>query len=101
MHQLGIPRPELQYRVDLAGGRYALLDFAWPHLGRWQEFDGESKYADPDLLAGRTPEQVLHEQQVREREVIRATGWSVTRHGFAQMATFDAFAAYLRSIYLL
>lgn len=101
MYQLGIPRPELQYRVDLAGGRYALLDFAWPHLGRWQEFDGESKYTDPDLLAGRTAEQVLQEQQVREREVIRATGWSVTRHGFAQMPTLDAFAAYLRSIHLL
>lgn len=100
MHQLGVPDPELQYRVDFTGGGYALLDFAWPALGRWQEFDGESKYTDPDLMGGRTVHEVREGQRMREREIIRATGWSVTRHGFAQMASFDEFAAYLRSIHL-
>lgn len=98
MHQLGVRAPELQYRVDLAGGRCALLDFAWPALGRWQEFDGESKYTDADMTDGRSAGEVLEAQRIREREIIRATGWSVSRHGFAQMTTFDAFADYLRSV---
>ncbi len=33
MAQLGIRKPELQYRVALGGGKYALLDFAWPDAG--------------------------------------------------------------------
>src|SRR6188472_4029406 len=32
MWQLGMPPPELQWRVDLGAGRFALLDFAWPQL---------------------------------------------------------------------
>lgn len=96
MWLLGVPAPELQYRVELPGGRYALLDFAWPRLGRWAEFDGEAKYTDPVILAGRSPDDVRDEQEFREQAVRSTTGWRCDRWGFAHMATMDEFAAHLR-----
>jgi hypothetical protein len=98
MWQLGIPDPELQWRVDLGNGRFALLDFAWPSQRRWAEFDGEIKYSDPDILDGRTPSYVRELQSERERAVRRATGWNVDRWGFDRMQSLDAFGAYLRSL---
>ena len=98
MWQLGMPPPELQWRVDLGAGRFALLDFAWPQLRRWAEFDGEVKYTDPEMLNGRTAEQVRESQDLRERAVRRATGWRVDRWGFDRMHTLDAFARYLRGL---
>ena len=98
MWQLGMPPPELQWRVDLGAGRFALLDFAWPQLRRWAEFDGEIKYTDPEMLNGRTAEQVRESQDLRERAVRRATGWRVDRWGFDRMHTLDAFARYLRGL---
>ncbi len=98
MWQLGIPDPRLQLRVDLRAGRYALLDFAWPQLGRWAEFDGEVKYTDPEMLDGRTIDEVRAHQTQREQAVREATGWRVDRWGFPQMRSIDAFAAHLRSI---
>jgi len=101
MWQLGAPDPELQYRVEFGDGTYALLDFAWPALGRWGEFDGTSKYSDATMLAGRTAEQVLESQRAREGRVRQATGWHPDRWGFAQMPTIDAFAEHLRKIGLI
>lgn len=98
MWQLGLPAPQLQYRVDFPDGTYALLDFAWPELGRWAEFDGEIKYTDPEILAGREPDEILAAQHQRERSVRRVTGWRVDRWGFDEMATLDEFAQHLRSI---
>ena len=98
MWQLGMPAPELQWRVDLGGSRFALLDFAWPQLRRWAEFDGEIKYTDPELLDGRTAEEVRQAQDIRERAVQRATGWRVDRWGFDRMQTLDAFATYVRGL---
>lgn len=101
MWQLGMPDPELQWRVDLGGGRYSLLDFAWPTLRQWAEFDGEIKYSDEEMLAGRTPEQVRSDQDQREAAIRRATGWRVDRWGFDRMSSLDEFAAHLRHIGLL
>lgn len=101
MHLLGAPAPVLQFRVERGGGRFALLDFAWPTLGRWAEFDGEAKYRDPLLIGDRSREEVLREQHSREADVCRVTGWSVDRFGFERMPDIDAFATYLRSVGLL
>lgn len=98
MWQLGIPDPQLQLRIELGGGRYALLDFAWPALRRWAEFDGEIKYTDPEILAGRTPDEAREDQSLRQHAVQRVTGWSVDRWGFDRMPTIDVFAAHLRGI---
>ncbi|WP_156366369.1 hypothetical protein [Microbacterium sp. No. 7] len=98
MWQLGLPAPELQYRIELPDGRFALLDFAWPRLGRWAEFDGKSKYTDADILQGRTVDEVLAEQEIRESQVRAVTGWRCDRWGFDRMPTIDEFASYLRSL---
>lgn len=98
MWQLSLPAPVLQYRVDLDDGSYALLDFAWPELSRWGEFDGEGKFSDPEMLAGRTRDQVLREQAQRERKVRQRTGWRVDRWNFEIAPDFESFAAYMRSI---
>ena len=100
MAQLGIRAPELQYRVALGRGRYALLDFAWPDAGLWCEFDGEVKYNDGDLLRGRDRDGVLAAQDARERRIRAVTGWESHRWGFDRMQTFDAFVEYLREIRL-
>lgn len=98
---LGAPVPELQYRVEGGAGRLAFLDFAFPALERWLEFDGRSKYSDPYLLGGRTAEDVLADQDDRETWVRRVTGWHADRFGFADMPDISTFARYLRSIGLL
>ena len=98
MHQLGVPQPQLQVRVDLGGARYASLDFAWPGLRRWAEFDGEFKYHDPALRDGRSEHEVRAAELVRERHIIHVTGWKVDRWGFDRLSSIDVFAAYLRSI---
>ncbi|UUT35911.1 hypothetical protein [Microbacterium elymi] len=98
MWQLGMPTPVLQYRVELPGGGYALLDFAWPDLGRWGEFDGKIKYQDPALLDGRTSERVMADQRQRQRRIERSTGWECGRWGFDEMTTIADFAKHLRTI---
>lgn len=98
MWQLGVPTPELQYRVDFPDGKYALLDFAWPQLARWAEFDGRIKLEDAELLAGRTPEEVIERQNRRERSIRAVTGWHCDHWGFEQMPTISDFAAFLRTI---
>lgn len=98
---LGIPAPELQLRIARGGGRFALLDFSWPTLQRWAEFDGMAKYDDPDMRQGRSREEVLADPLARERDIVRITGWRVDRFGFDQLASIGVFAAYLRSIRLL
>jgi hypothetical protein len=101
MWQLDVPIPELQFRVELSGGRYKLLDFAWPTLGRWGEFDGDVKYTDQKMLAGRSPREVLEAQRRRQAEVQVATGWNCDRWGFERMPSFEVFATFIASIGLL
>lgn len=100
MMQLGIPEPQLQVRVE-ADERVFFLDFAWPRLGRWAEFDGASKYTDPAYAQGRSVDEILEDQRLREDAVIARTGWRVDRWGFDELSSFTAFAAHLRSIRLL
>ena len=63
---MGFPAPELQTRFLMPGGRRAFTDFFWRDHRHIGEFDGEGKYRDPDLLRGRTPEQVLLAEKDRE-----------------------------------
>ena len=101
MWELGAPTPELQYRVELPDGRYALLDFAWPTLAKWGESDGQIKYTDPRLLAGRTPHEVLELQERRQAAVELATKWTCHRWGSAALTDLPEFAQYLRAAGLL
>ena len=68
---LGFPDPELQVEFVLSDGRRAFTDFFWPDRRHVGEFDGASKYRDPALLDGRSPEQVLVDEKDREDELRR------------------------------
>ena len=45
----GLPLPIPQYKIyDDSGRLVAVVDFAWPELGLFVEFDGKVKYKAPD-----------------------------------------------------
>lgn len=72
MHLIGVPMPQLQVRFPRSDG-YGddIVDFDWPELEAFGEFDGEAKYFDADLTQGRTPEQVLWDEKLREDRIRR------------------------------
>lgn len=65
LDRLGFPRPVLQKKFVLPGGRIARSDFYFSEHDHVGEFDGVGKYFDPDILDGRTPEQALLEEKDR------------------------------------
>lgn len=69
MMRLGVPLPVLQHRIVGASGRCYDLDFYWPDQNIGGEFDGKVKYLDPRYRAGRTAEQVVYDEKVREDEL--------------------------------
>lgn len=69
MMRLGVPPPVLQHRIVGVSGRVFDLDFYWPGQNIGAEFDGKVKYLDPRYRNGRTPEQVVYDEKVREDEV--------------------------------
>jgi hypothetical protein len=71
LHQLGFPRPVLQQEFVLPNGRHAEVDFFWPDHSHIGECDGRSKYRDPALLNGRTPEEVFFDEKERENQLRR------------------------------
>lgn len=85
IRSLGAPAPELQFEVVGVSGRIWHTDFGWPEFGAVAEFDGRAKYTDPRFLAGRTPEQAVYEEKLREddiRPMVRAFGrwdWRTAR----------------------
>lgn len=68
---MGFPDPELQARFLLANGREAFTDFFWRDHRHIGEFDGAGKYRHPELMNGRTPEQVLLDEKDREDDLRR------------------------------
>lgn len=96
--QASLPAPSLQHRVELGGGRYALLDLAFPERRRWLEFDGGIKYTDATMLAGRTSDEVRLAQAGRQAAAERATGWRCDRVQWAHVVSSSAFAALAEAI---
>jgi hypothetical protein len=69
---LGVPMPDLQVhfaRGDQPGDD--IVDFDWPALGVFGEFDGKGKYFKEEFQGGRTPEEVLWDEKLREDRVRR------------------------------
>lgn len=69
---LGVPMPNLQAhfpRLDERGDD--IVDFDWPELGVFGEFDGEGKYFERELAGERTPRQVLWDEKAREDRIRR------------------------------
>lgn len=84
MYLLRVPIPDLQ--VPFARGDQAgedVVDFDWPSLGRFGEFDGKGKYFRSELAGERSPEEVLWAEKVREDRIRRHRpsgvrwGWDV------------------------
>lgn len=66
--QLGYVQPRQQSVFEVAGASYR-VDFHWPEYDVICEMDGRSKYEDARFLAGRTPQQALWEEKLREDEL--------------------------------
>jgi hypothetical protein len=82
----GIPRPEPQYKVRNARDQViALLDFAWPHLGVWLEFDGKEKYVKYLREDEESADAVFREKK-REDRIRRLTGWTCVRITWADLS---------------
>lgn len=70
MVRLGVPMPDLQVpfaRGDEFGDD--IVDFDWPELGVFGEYDGMVKYVRAEFTRGRTPEQVLWDEKRREDRI--------------------------------
>ncbi|MES2093727.1 MAG: hypothetical protein V4531_07940 [Actinomycetota bacterium] len=82
MRQVGFPQPRLQTPFSDADGFIGEPDFEWPDFDLLGEADGDRKYLDRAFRSGRTVEQVLLDEKIREdrlRALPRAVGrwrWS-------------------------
>lgn len=84
LDRLGFPTPVLQKRFVLPGQRVAKSDFYFPEFDHVGEFDGVGKYFDPEILAGRTPDEALLEEKDRadalRRQVSGLSRWRTPDH---------------------
>jgi len=95
----GLPAPELQWEVrDELGAVVGVLDFAWPGLGVWVEFDGLVKYQRL-IREGETASDVVVREKAREDEVRRVTGWICVRIVWADLRHPDRIAAKIRQAF--
>ncbi|MFT4260606.1 hypothetical protein [Microbacterium sp.] len=82
--RLGFPRPILQKEFVLPNGRKARPDYYFEDFDHGAEFDGLGKYFDPDILAGRSPEQALLEEKDRadalRRMLAALSRWRTPAH---------------------
>jgi Transcriptional regulator, AbiEi antitoxin len=94
----GLPAPEPQFKVHDSSGRLvARVDFAWPELGVFLEFDGKEKY----LRYRREGEEVVdvvRREKKREELICRLTGWRCIRIVWADLYHPRETVAYIRSV---
>jgi len=96
IHLLGFAMPQLQVSFSDRFGKIGTVDFWWPEFNLIGEFDGAIKYDDPEFLAGRTPQEALHDEKRRE-DRLRALGHGVTRWGWATAASLPRLRDHLRA----
>lgn len=93
----GIPAPEPQYAIrDSTGREVARVDFAWPELGVYLEFDGRVKY-EKLLRPGQRASDVVLAEKEREKLIFRLTGWRCIRITWSDLARPAATAAMIRN----
>jgi hypothetical protein len=94
----GLPAPEPQYEVRNHNGELiARLDFAWPGLGAWLEFDGREKYVKFRRDGESITDVVLREKQ-RESMLAELTGWRCVRITWADLQRPEATAARIAAV---
>ncbi|WP_372734566.1 hypothetical protein [Nocardioides sp.] len=98
--QQGLPAPIPQYRVlhPVTGEVVAIVDFAWPELNVFLEFDGKVKY-EKLLKDGESPSDVVVREKRREELVSRLTGWRCVRIVWADLYRPEQTAAAIRSAF--
>lgn len=96
--QQGLPRPEPQVEVfDEHGRLYARVDFAWPDLGVFLEFDGRIKY-ERHRREGESLEAFLMREKKRAERICLLTGWVCLRIGWADLENPIATGARIRRV---
>jgi hypothetical protein len=96
----GLPMPEPQYKVrDESGRVVARVDFAWPELGVFLEFDGKIKY-EKLLEDGQRASDVVLAEKRREQMICRLTGWRCIRIDWSDLAHPERTAAMIRGMLL-
>lgn len=81
-----LPRAVPQYEVrDDAGNLIGIVDFAWPELGVFLEFDGRIKY-ERLRREGETLEEVILREKRREEVICARTGWVCIRITWEDLA---------------
>jgi hypothetical protein len=81
----GVPAPEPQVEVyDENGIMIGRVDFAWPDLGVFLEFDGLRKYLR-DRRAHESIEDVVLREKHREELICSITGWRCIRITWADL----------------
>lgn len=80
-----LPAPVPQYEIkDRAGRVLWRVDFAWPELGVFLEFDGKVKYEKLLRKDERASDVVIAEKR-REEAICRLTGWRCVRITWADL----------------
>lgn len=96
-HQQGLPMPIPQYEVrDSSGRLVGRVDFAWPELGVYLEFDGKVKY-EKHLRDGERASDAVFREKRREDEIRRVTGWRCLRIAWSDLENPARLAAMIRA----
>ncbi|WP_139306538.1 type IV toxin-antitoxin system AbiEi family antitoxin domain-containing protein [Nocardioides exalbidus] len=97
-HTQGLVRPEPQVDVfDEQGTLVARVDFAWPELNVFVEFDGKIKYAK-HRREGETLDEFLMREKKREVLVCQLTGWTCIRITWSDLARPELLATRIRKV---
>jgi hypothetical protein len=92
-----LPRPIPQYEIrDRTGRVIARVDFAWPWLGVFLEFDGKVKYEGLRRPGESVSDMVLREKR-REELICGITGWRCIRIVWADLFRPERTAARIRA----
>lgn len=88
---------ELQLPVPGPVGQTYYVDFRLRSLGVLCEVDGRSKYTDPELLAGRSVQQVVYEEKRRQDWICQTRSERMIRWGFPEIRSELDLASHLRA----
>jgi hypothetical protein len=96
-----MPMPQPQYEVfDRWGVLVGRVDFAWPELKVFVEFDGKEKYLKYRKEGESVIDAVRHEKR-REEDICRATGWRCIRLTWADLYYPERTCARIRAMFAI
>ena len=94
-----LPMPQPQYEVkDRYGREVARVDFAWPELKVFLEFDGKVKYVK-FLREGESVTDAVLREKKREELICELTGWRCIRITWADLYHPERVAARIRALF--